>query len=54
MDGKAVKTPVELGEISNNRFHIVAGLKEGDVIVSAGADGLFDGDAIAASEDVTP
>ncbi|WP_334077679.1 efflux RND transporter periplasmic adaptor subunit [Paenibacillus sanfengchensis] len=55
MDGKAVKTPVELGgEISNNRFHITAGLKEGDVIVRAGADGLFDGDAIAASEDVTP
>lgn len=51
VDGKAVKTAVELGnELSENRFRIVSGLKEGDVIVTAGAGSLFDGDAIEAAE----
>ncbi|MEF2966436.1 efflux RND transporter periplasmic adaptor subunit [Paenibacillus sp. M1] len=55
VDGKAVKTVVELGkEIIGNRFRIVSGLQEGDTIVSAGADALFDGDAIKTAEDTTP
>ncbi|WP_068783028.1 efflux RND transporter periplasmic adaptor subunit [Paenibacillus phocaensis] len=52
VNGKAVKTPVKLGdEIVENRFRILSGLQVGDVIVSAGADGLFDGFAIATAED---
>ncbi|RRJ63498.1 efflux RND transporter periplasmic adaptor subunit [Paenibacillus oralis] len=50
--GKAVKTTVELGdEIIENRFRILSGLQEGDVVVTAGAEGLFDGYAIVTAED---
>ncbi len=50
--GKAVKTTVELGdEIIENRFRILSGLQEGDVVVTAGAEGLFDGDSIVTAED---
>lgn len=50
--GKAVKTTVELGdEIIDNRFRILSGLQEGDVVVTAGAEGLFDGDSIVTAED---
>lgn len=45
-DGKAVKTPVTIGEIINNRVEILSGLKEGDEIVTKGVDRLFDGDPI--------
>lgn len=51
VDGKSVKTPVELGaEISNNRFRIISGLQAGDTIVSVGAEGLFDGYAVTTAE----
>lgn len=51
IDGKSVKTPVELGaEIRNNRFRIVSGLQAGDTIVSVGAEGLFDGYAVTTAE----
>ncbi|MCM3703595.1 efflux RND transporter periplasmic adaptor subunit [Paenibacillus macerans] len=52
VNGKAVKTTVELGdEIIENRFRVLSGLQENDVVVTAGAEGLFDGDSIATAED---
>ncbi|GIP60190.1 efflux RND transporter periplasmic adaptor subunit [Paenibacillus woosongensis] len=53
VNGKAVKTVVELGaRISeDNRLSIASGLHEGDVVVSIGADRLFDGDTITVVED---
>jgi RND family efflux transporter MFP subunit len=44
--GKAVKTPVTIGEISDNKLEILSGLKEGDQLIVKGVDRLFDGDAI--------
>lgn len=53
VDGKAVKTTVELGdETIENRFRILSGLQEGDVVVTAGAEGLFDGYSIVTAEDM--
>ncbi len=43
---KAIKTEVEIGQLRNNRLEIQAGLKEGQSLVTKGADRLFDGDAI--------
>ncbi|MGE5701509.1 MAG: efflux RND transporter periplasmic adaptor subunit [Clostridia bacterium] len=43
---KAVKTPVTIGELLNNKLEIVSGLKEGDQLIVKGADRLFDGDVI--------
>ncbi|MCI3922161.1 efflux RND transporter periplasmic adaptor subunit [Paenibacillus sp. TRM 82003] len=51
VDGKAVKTPVTLGELVNNRLHVVSGLQQGDQIVIKGASKLFDGDSLAVSEE---
>ncbi|WP_110931031.1 efflux RND transporter periplasmic adaptor subunit [Paenibacillus bouchesdurhonensis] len=52
-NGKAVKTVVELGArmSEDNRLSIASGLHEGDVVVSVGADSLFDGDTITIVED---
>ncbi|MCM3469028.1 efflux RND transporter periplasmic adaptor subunit [Brevibacillus borstelensis] len=47
--GKAVKTPVTIGEINSNRLEITSGLKEGDRLVVKGVDQLFDGDPIEAA-----
>ncbi|MFY0546066.1 efflux RND transporter periplasmic adaptor subunit [Brevibacillus sp. H7] len=44
--GKAVKTPVTVGAIINNKLEIQSGLKEGDQLIVKGVDRLFDGDAI--------
>lgn len=44
--GKAVKTPVQIGELYNNQYEIKSGLKVGDQIVSSGADRLIDGDVL--------
>jgi RND family efflux transporter MFP subunit len=49
-NGKAVKTIVETGNLVGNQFEIVDGLKEGDKIVTRGADLLFNGDALKTSE----
>lgn len=49
-NGKAVKTIVETGELVGNKFEIIDGLKEGDKIVTRGADLLFNGDALKTSE----
>ncbi|MFC3882637.1 efflux RND transporter periplasmic adaptor subunit [Bacillus songklensis] len=46
VNGKAVKTVVETGELINNKIHIINGLKEGDKVVTLGADLLFDGDPV--------
>ncbi|RKN84509.1 efflux RND transporter periplasmic adaptor subunit [Paenibacillus ginsengarvi] len=51
VDGKAVKTKVTLGELTNNRLHLTSGLSPGDQIVTKGAYKLFDGDSIATSEE---
>ncbi|MGO0063746.1 efflux RND transporter periplasmic adaptor subunit [Brevibacillus fluminis] len=44
--GKAVKTSVTIGELIQNKLEITSGLKEGEQLVTKGADRLFDGDAI--------
>lgn len=51
VDGKAVKTTVTLGELVNNRLHVVSGLEEGDQIVVKGVSKLFDGDSLAVAEE---
>jgi multidrug resistance efflux pump len=43
---KAVKQKVTIGRLINNQLEITAGLKQGDVIVTKGADRLFDGDTL--------
>ncbi|MGF9818234.1 efflux RND transporter periplasmic adaptor subunit [Brevibacillus agri] len=47
--GKAVKTKVEIGQISNDKLEIKSGLKEGDQLIVKGVDRLFDGDPIEAA-----
>ena len=52
VDGVAQKTTVELGDkLLGNQFHVIQGLKEGDKIVTSGADKLFDGDSIQIVEE---
>ncbi|MFD1952776.1 efflux RND transporter periplasmic adaptor subunit [Paenibacillus thailandensis] len=51
VDGKAVKTDVEIGELYGNRLLIASGLNEGDVIVTSGASLLLDGDPIDTAEE---
>ncbi|UFJ40230.1 efflux RND transporter periplasmic adaptor subunit [Brevibacillus humidisoli] len=48
-DGKAVKTPVSVGQLFDNKLEITSGLKEGDVLIVKGADRLFDGDQVEAA-----
>jgi len=43
---KAVKTPVTVGELMDNKLEILSGLKEGDQVVVKGAEQLFDGNII--------
>jgi multidrug efflux pump subunit AcrA (membrane-fusion protein) len=45
-NGKAVKTPVQVGVILNNKFEILSGLTSGAEVITEGAERLFDGDAI--------
>jgi RND family efflux transporter MFP subunit len=51
VEGKAVKTIVTLGDLTNNRLHLTSGLAPGDQIVTKGASKLFDGDSIATSKE---
>lgn len=43
---KAKKFEVTIGTISNNKLEITSGLKEGDTLISKGADRLFNNDPI--------
>ncbi|WP_025681978.1 efflux RND transporter periplasmic adaptor subunit [Paenibacillus maysiensis] len=55
VQGKAVKTPVELGnQVVENQLQIVSGLREGERIVIKGAETLFDGNAIQSGEGGRP
>ena len=46
-DGKAVKTPIELGElIETDKISVVKGLKTGDKVIVAGVSKLADGDKV--------
>ncbi|WP_149095574.1 efflux RND transporter periplasmic adaptor subunit [Paenibacillus terrae] len=55
VQGKAVKTPVELGnQVVENQLQIVSGLREGERIVIKGAETLFDGNAIQSEEGGRP
>ena len=45
-DQKAHKQPVEIGQLVDNQLQILSGLTEGDIVVSKGADRLFDGDTL--------
>lgn len=46
VDGKAIKKPVQIGNISGQYLEIKSGLTMGEQVVSRGADRLFDGDRI--------
>ncbi|MGG1659080.1 efflux RND transporter periplasmic adaptor subunit [Brevibacillus sp. NRS-1366] len=45
-ENRAVKVPVTLGTIANNRLQIQSGLSLGELVITKGADQLFDGDAL--------
>ena len=46
-DGKAVKTPIELGELrETDKISVVKGLKTGDKVIVAGISKLADGDKV--------
>ncbi|GED67444.1 lipoprotein [Brevibacillus reuszeri] len=53
-DGKAVKTSVEIGQITNDKLEIKSGLKEGDQLIVKGVDRLFDGDPIETAGGTQP
>ncbi|WP_342434509.1 efflux RND transporter periplasmic adaptor subunit [Paenibacillus sp. FSL H7-0442] len=46
VNGKAVKTPIKLGKVTNNQLEVVSGLQAGDQIVTQGAGTLFNGDLL--------
>ncbi|MDP4098611.1 efflux RND transporter periplasmic adaptor subunit [Paenibacillus sp. P96] len=47
VDGKAVKTTVELGgQMTGNKLQIISGLNEGDHVVTKGGSSLFNGDTL--------
>ncbi|WNC14591.1 efflux RND transporter periplasmic adaptor subunit [Brevibacillus brevis] len=52
--GKAVKTAVTIGQLSNDRLEIRSGLKVGDQLIVKGVDRLFDGDPIEAAGGTQP
>ncbi|MFP3388901.1 efflux RND transporter periplasmic adaptor subunit [Brevibacillus sp. SIMBA_040] len=54
LDGKAVKTKVEIGQITNDMLEIKNGLKEGDQLIVKGVDRLFDGDPIETAGGTQP
>ena len=46
-DGKAIKTPIELGELrETDKISVVKGLKTGDKVIIAGVSKLADGDKV--------
>lgn len=45
-EGKARRAAVELGFVEGDRVEIVSGLKEGDIVVTIGHEGLKDGAAV--------
>jgi RND family efflux transporter MFP subunit len=49
-DGKARRTPVEVGLIAPNEVEIVNGIREGDRVILPGTAPLRDGDAVKVSE----
>ncbi len=46
VNGKAVKTSIKLGKVTNNQLEVVSGLQAGDQIVTQGAGTLFNGDLL--------
>ncbi|WP_312111750.1 efflux RND transporter periplasmic adaptor subunit [Brevibacillus reuszeri] len=46
-EGKAIKTPVTLGQFIGNQFEVTTGLSIGDQLITMGADRLLDGDAVS-------
>ncbi|WP_328799911.1 efflux RND transporter periplasmic adaptor subunit [Paenibacillus sp. LX16] len=46
VNGKAVKTAIKLGKVTNNQLEVVSGLQVGDQIVTQGAGTLFNGDLL--------
>ncbi|MCD6451917.1 MAG: efflux RND transporter periplasmic adaptor subunit [Acidobacteria bacterium] len=49
-DGKAVKREVVLGDRANSSVEVTSGVKEGDLVVVSGYEGLSDGRAVAIVE----
>ncbi len=50
-NGKAVKTPIKIGKVTNNQFEVISGLQAGDLIVTQGAGTLFNGDVLGESKE---
>ncbi|MEK4459484.1 MULTISPECIES: efflux RND transporter periplasmic adaptor subunit [Paenibacillus] len=46
VNGKAVKTAIKVGKVTNNQLEVVSGLQAGDQIVTQGAGTLFNGDLL--------
>ncbi|MGG1616790.1 efflux RND transporter periplasmic adaptor subunit [Paenibacillus sp. NRS-1782] len=46
VNGKAVKTAIKLGKVTNNQLEVVSGLQAGDQIVTQGAGTLYNGDLL--------
>lgn len=47
VNNKAIKSLIELGELIDNKYEILSGLKEYDEVIIKGADRVYDGQSIA-------
>ena len=47
---QAKKTPLQIGPLTNHGFVVVSGLKEGDLVATAGLRSLFDGMSVTLLE----
>ncbi len=51
-NGKAIarKQAIEVGELTGNQLEVRSGLKEGDIIITEGFQGLYDGQQVSTSQ----
>jgi hypothetical protein len=49
-EGKARRTPIEVGLIGPNEVEVISGLRDGDRVILPGATPLSDGAAVRVSE----
>ena len=51
-NGKAIarKQAIEVGELTGNQLEVKSGLKEGDIIITEGFQGLYDGQQVSTSQ----
>lgn len=46
VNGKAKKTDIKTGKISNSQAEVITGLKSGDKVITTGFQDLNDGDSV--------